>query len=291
LKSGVSVATFNTGLIRAQIAGHTIFEFAPHVEIRSKYIAGTLQRFDPDIICFQEIFSKKHLKQILDSLGKTHPYTYAPFSFRPKIFGSGLALFSKYPILQSNFYWFKCQLFEEALFAPKAFMVVTVDVGSFGLIEIVNCHTTAGGSKHHPESHAADNCRQLQLGEIIELLMQRDASIAHSLLVGDLNCGPEASKSNYEFLISRGFADLTVIAHPVSRPAITWDPENSLNVESPHKTSPPQRIDHILGHSRAKLIVDGYRSIGKEPTVEVSPKIRCTPSDHYGVMLTLRNET
>ena len=289
--AGISVATYNTGLIRAQVAGYTIFEFAPHVEIRSKHIPETVLNVNPDIICFQEIFSRRHLKQITESLRIKYPYSYAPKSIRPKLFGSGLSIFSKYPILQSNCYWFKSQLLEESLFAPKAYLAVTVDAGNQGLIEIVNSHTTAGGSKHHPESCAADSCRQMQLEEMVEFSLQRDASVAHSLLVGDLNCGPEASRSNYEFLLSRGFTDLVVSAHPNSSAPVTWDPKNPLNSEGPHKTSPPQRIDHILASSRSKLSVDNYKAIGREATVEASADIRCTPSDHYGVLVSLRGET
>ena len=289
MKLGVSVATYNTGLIRAQVAGYTLFEFAPHVEVRSRHISNAVLDVNPDIVCLQEVFSRKHLRIIASDLNKTYPYSYAPLSFRPKLFDSGLSLFSKYPILQSNFYWFRSQLMEEALFAPKSYMAVTIDTGTQGLIEIVNSHTTAGGSRHHPESQTADNCRQLQLEEMIEFLMQRDASIAHSLLVGDLNCGPEASKSNYEFLLSRGFTDLPSIAYSSSVAPVTWEPENPLNAESPHKTSPPQRIDHILASSRSRWFAEDYKAMVKKPTVQLSTDVRCTPSDHYGVLVSLRS--
>ena len=291
MNSIISIATYNTGLIRAQIAGFTIFEFAPHVEVRSKYISSTVLSAEPDIICFQEIFSRRHLKRIAASLEATHPHRYAPKSLRPKIFGSGLALFSKYPILRCSGFWFKSQLLEESLFAPKAYIAVTLDTGNSGLLEVINCHTTAGGSKHHPESTIADRCRQLQLDEMVDFSHQRDPSVVHSLIVGDLNCGPEASRSNYESILSRGFTDLVVRAYPSGLAPVTWDPKNPLNVESPHKMSPPQRIDHVLANSRSSLFVDDYKLIGTESTVELSTDSRCTPSDHYGVVVSLRSET
>jgi endonuclease/exonuclease/phosphatase family metal-dependent hydrolase len=291
LNSEISIATYNTGLIRAQLAGFTLFEFAPHVEIRSKYISSTVLSAQPDIICFQEIFSGSHLRKIAESLTPTHPYRYAPKSLRPKIFGSGLALFSRYPILQCNGSWFKSQLLEESLFAPKGYLSVTLDTGNNGLLEVINSHTTAGGSKHHPESSIADRCRQLQLDEMVEFSQQRDASVVHSLIVGDLNCGPEASRANYESILSCGFTDLIVAADPNGRAPVTWDPKNPLNIESPHKTSPPQRIDHVLANSRSTLLVGNYKLIGTESTVELSTESRCTPSDHYGVVVSLRSET
>lgn len=291
MKPGIKVASYNTGLIRAQIFGRTLFEFSPHVEFRSKHISSTIAALNPDIICLQEVFSRRHLNLIIRSLANTHPHWYAPISLRPKLFGSGLALFSRFPILQSNSRWFKSQLFEEAVFAPKAYMTVTIDTGTQGLVEIVNCHTTAGGSKHHPESSTADGCRQLQIEEMVNFSSERDLSVAHSLLIGDLNCGPEASVKNYKYLISRGFTDLVVSALGDSPAPVTWDPLNPLNVSSPHKTSPPQRIDHILAISRSKLLAADYRTIGREPTVQISLEKGCTPSDHYGVMVAFKGET
>ena len=285
---GIKIASYNTGLTRIRLFGCTLFEFAPHVEFRSKHIYSTIMAVNPDIICLQEVFSRRHLELISMSLLNTHPHRYAPRSLRPKLFGSGLALFSKFPILEFNLHWFKSQLFEEAVFAPRSYMTVTVDTGTQGLVEIINCHTTAGGSRHHPESSTADACRQLQIEEMVVFSSERDISVNHSLLVGDLNCGPEASIENYKYLLSKGFTDLVVRALEDAPAPITWDPQNSLNAFSPHKTSPPQRIDHIFAKSKSKFSAVDYKAFGIEPKVVVFPENYCTPSDHYGVMVAFK---
>jgi endonuclease/exonuclease/phosphatase family metal-dependent hydrolase len=268
--------------------GITLFEFAPHVELRAARIPQTIIDSLADIVCLQEVFSRRHLQRIVNELSATHPYWSAPRSWRPKLFGSGLAIFSRYPVIQSAFHWFRDQLPEEAIFAPRAYLAATIETAGIGRIEIVNCHTTAGGPRHHPESETADHCRANQLDEVMDYIKQRDSSVMHSLIAGDLNCGPEASPENFNKLLSGGFADLFAAARGSTALPVTWDPQNSLNVSSPHKTSPPQRIDHVLSYSRSDLLAVEGRLFGIEPCVELGDRRPVTPSDHYGVVVGIK---
>lgn len=287
----ISICSYNTGLLRVQLFGCKLFEFSKHVERRATQIADTILEDAPDIICFQEIFSKRHFERIENSLRRTHPYSTNGRSFRPKFVGSGLAIFSRFEIIYTSHHWYKHQLLDEFFFAPKAYLTATIDIPHYGLVEIINTHTTAGGSRHHPESKIVDLRRAAQLSEVADFALQRDTSVFHSLLIGDLNCGPEASRGNYEELLAVGFSDLVVAAHGKECPPITWNPVNSLNVSSPHRTSPPQRIDHILSISSGTVKSFDYRLIGTAETVRVDDNFSCTPSDHYGVQLSLNRET
>lgn len=284
------ISTYNAGLIELKLLGKTLFEFAPFVNQRAHGVQGVINSCNSDVVCMQEVFSKTHAKAITKATEWKFPYQLFPRTLRPKVLGSGLGILSKYPIMHARTVFFDSQLIEERLFAPKGYMTVLIDVPEFGLVEIHNTHTTAGGSKHHPESKVSDRCREDQLLELLDFANQRDASITTTILAGDLNCGPEASRGNYETLLARGCLDANKVARGEDTAPVTWDPNNFLNISSPHKTSPAQRIDHILTFNSKASIPTFAEMIGTAATVRICDDLIVTPSDHYGVSVSLQRE-
>jgi hypothetical protein len=71
----------------------------------------------------------------------------------------------------------------------------------------------------------------------------------------------------------------------------TWDIKNPLNMNSPHATSPSQRIDHVVlpPKTRHKLSFEDARIVFQEKVVDIkSEKEKVTASDHHGLLVVLR---
>jgi sphingomyelin phosphodiesterase 2 len=286
MKQKLRIVTYNAGLIQVKALSKVLFEFAPFVDLRAKALPKLLLSLNADIICLQEVFDIKHWEKIQRDTKYVFPFSAYPRSRRPALFNLGVAFLSRIPLDETIFTRFSDQLIEEFMLAPKGAGFVKVRPAKYFDIWIANSHTTAGGSKHHPESKITDQCRAKQLTELSTKIDSLSGSQCGKMIFGDLNCGPEASCENYQLLIDLGYSDSVksvfdskgLVAPP------TWDPTNTLNVQSPHKTSPKQRIDHALvGRAWTnRLSVENVSIIGMEPTIELSDGKTCTVSDHYG---------
>jgi endonuclease/exonuclease/phosphatase family metal-dependent hydrolase len=287
--NSISIGTYNAGLIELRLFGRTLFSFAPYVLQRSIALPKFLMHTGCDVICLQEVFERSHAEYLKEQLASVYPYQYFPRTHRPKVFDTGLALLSKFPIQRTSVKFFSNQLLEEKMLAPKGYITARFSAPDFGTINILNSHTTAGGSKHHPESNTSDACRDKQLNELVNASETAAKSGDITIIAGDLNCGPEASSNNFNTLLRKGFTDSVAGWYlGKGQPPVTWDPVNSLNVDSPHKTSPPQRIDHVLiASSGSKIDILDVKKIGAEASVEITPSSRITISDHYGFVVTL----
>jgi endonuclease/exonuclease/phosphatase family metal-dependent hydrolase len=286
----ISIATFNAGLIQLKIGGRVLFEFAPYVDDRAEALPDLLLSLDVDLICLQEVFTEKHWKAVVSRLSSKFPFAHRANARRPQLFDLGLGLLSRYPIANAREYLFTAQLADEWLVAPRGMQVATIELPYQKSIVVANCHTTAGGIFSHPESKKANFCRASQLQQLVT--SSAELSGFATFVVGDLNCGPEASPANYESLLqAAGYRDLVAEwfnQAGVDCPPVTWDPANSLNAASPHKNSPPQRIDHILCREKScsSLTPKDVALFGTDPTVHVASGQKVTISDHYGFLAT-----
>merc|ERR1711998_617968 len=102
-------------------------------------------------------------------------------------------------------------------------------------------------------------------------------------IIGDLNMGPEASRPNYDFLISAKYRDAVEPFAKLIGP--TWDPSSPLNNLPVFAGSPPQRIDHLFLHHDAGLAATRARKLFVQACVPVkvarNESIRVPLSDHY----------
>ena len=116
----------------------------------------------------------------------------------------------------------------------------SIEVDSpMGDILFLNLHMTAGGHLH-PES---DKINQIRESEIIEAIKAGEDFIrekkekeneveAKVVILGDFNCGPDASPVNYELLQPFGYTD-AALKHSIenNESFSTWCPRNELNAK------------------------------------------------------------
>ena len=274
------IITFNVGLLDAWIFGKKIFEFTPYTRERAEALPSALGVLDCDIFFIQEIYHQADIARLHSYLVRVLPYSvHSKLPASRLRLGHGLAIYSKYPLREPMDTKFSRQLIDEGIVGPKGFVSAVLDVPQIGEIFVANAHTTAGGFFEHPESSKTDNCRTKQIQQLALTASRRSM---YSILAGDLNCGPNVSKGVFDSLLQLGFKrpeDICCV--PGLEP--TWDPENPLNAKSPHRTSPPQRIDHVLFSDglASRMDVTSVNRIFTED-IEIAGRTH-TISDHYGL--------
>lgn len=279
------IATFNAGLLDIRLAGRTLFEFTPHTRQRVKIVAECLRLLasELDLLCIQEVYHAADQQLIASVTRKSLPFQFWPDVLPALRLNSGLMLLSRFKLITADHNYFQRQSLDEFIFSKRGYIVSDICLSPYKVIRIVNTHLSSGGLLTHPESVRANRLRTNQIGEIALLEPVAD------ILVGDLNCGPEAAPDNFQQIIRLGYIDLASSVSDGHRsPFYTWDPSNQLNMASLHSSSPPQRIDHIL--ARLQSIEPGQRRSVARVLDEPFPLldgITATPSDHYGVKVDL----
>ena len=96
--------------------------------------------------------------------------------------------------------------------------------------------------------------REDEINQALAVCKQATDSGNHAIVIGDLNCGPEASKENYDVLVKAEYRDTFLDGN--SKRQQSWDPINYLNAIGPHKTCPAQRYKgesrigvHVFSHT------------------------------------------
>jgi endonuclease/exonuclease/phosphatase family metal-dependent hydrolase len=265
----LTIITFNAGLLRA-FGG--LLQPAPFVAERRASMPGALAAAEGDLVVLQEVYGQAD-RGVLSTA-----FRYAAHDPRRR---SSLLALSSSPI-QGTFVPFRDVPFEERLFDRRGVLIVERDD-----LVVLDFHATAGGIRHHPESAAANTMRGREVEQLLDLADGQSAPLV--VIAGDLNAGPDVSEANYRQFEARGWVDVYALLHPESR-AVTWDPRNPLNSRGPHKTSRPQRVDHLfvrrhdLQDERVKPTA--AEIIFTEATVR-TPTGPVTLSDHYAVRVRL----
>lgn len=276
------IISYNCGLLRMKVFGTDVMSNPPFVIDRFPCLSKALLDSDADIIALQEIYESGHVKSLLKDVEEKYPYSARMNSSYFWQFHNALLFLSKYPILKSETIKHKQSAFVESCLASKSMQTVEVDT-PMGAMLFVNMHTTAGGFS--PESKAADNVRKSELDEAMRACKDYNEGTCVSILLGDMNMGPEASKVNYEHVLNEGFTDEVIgELEKVEGETGTWSPENILNKTGPHGHCPAQRCDHLFLEKKSPLTVTSARLFMKEPFVESKAAgQKITLSDHYGL--------
>jgi endonuclease/exonuclease/phosphatase family metal-dependent hydrolase len=279
----LDLLTLNVGLLR-YMAG--VVQPAPFVAERLKALPSALVQSDADVILLQEIYGKKQKLSVIDALSGRYPHAFhGEDASRFYALDSGLLVLSRLP-LRGRFERFREGPLDERLFARKGFQIVEVELACGLECVLLNAHTTAGGAFTHPEHGIIDRHRD---GQLRQLLVCAANASKLTVIAGDLNAGPRVSDGNYRLLESSGYSDL-YLESGADQSAVTWDPANALNLKGPHRTSPPQRIDHFFGPTTGlrggAFRVTGAEILFREPRVETTAGL-VTLSDHYGLRLSL----
>ena len=288
MESTISLTTFNVGLLSIRFLGKTWVEPTPYIEERLSRLPEALLSTGADVIALQEIYEEPHRVHLSRALKEHYPHIkyHRAKSFARK--ENGLMFISKWPILSSKFFIYRNRPLDERIVMRKGALGVEIGWGEEGnRCWLWNTHTTAGGMMYHPESPKVDVMRDKQIRQLLDAARQCSEQ---TIILGDLNTGPGVSDGNYRKLLAGGYVDAYEQVHGADDENVTWAPENPLNADGPHRTSPPQRIDHVLLSKEMfqALEVEEARIVFTEAIVPVEQS-KQTLSDHYGLYVRLRN--
>lgn len=295
-KDKLTVLTYNVGLLRFRLFGFVeVFSNPSFAKERFPHILTHLQGIDSsvDILCIQECYEQTHADAIINVMKEKLPYhcrinnNYSVLKFH-----NGLLILSKYPIADIYLQKLDKVASLERHMANKSNLVCTINIPSLGPVRLVNMHTTAGGTTD-PEHGDVDLDREDELRQAWQVCEKAIAEGQIPLIIGDLNCGPEASAGNLNYILGKGFRD-TFAEHEqnTGTPAEvrhTWDPTNYLNTIGPHAKCPGQRCDHVLipTQQMAQWRVSEARIIFRDKVVPLKKGLMSTLSDHFGLLVSL----
>ena len=224
---------------------------------RIRLLIEQLNALSPQILCLQEVAEATMLNAL--------PY-YSSSFYAP---ASGLAILSTFPMRQQRQVTYQTvSPLEEA---PRQAILVELEINGQSLW-VVNTHLAW---KAEDETS--------RLGQVEELL-EISASLGPQVfLSGDFNAQPKHPP--IEQIRQRGFMDLFSTLHPI-HPGITWDNRNPF-IQSHSVRFPDRRIDYLFLHQKASssFVPTDCEVVLREPS-----KDGIYPSDHYGVLATLRIE-
>lgn len=287
----LSILTYNVGLLRYRLFGCCeVFANPPFANARLPLIPDALRKTNADIIAIQECYEARHAAFICESLAATYPYTARVNSgdccFK---FHNGLLFLSKFPV-EGCFLdrYQKVSALESAL-ATKSSLCVKVSIPGLGKVTFVNMHTTAGGEAD-PEHPDVDEDREDELKQAVDVCLDATNNDGIAVIVGDLNCGPEASPGNFNYILGNGFRDMYKEAVDAGKladgPKFTWDPKNYLNEIGPHASCPGQRCDHLLlpRVGMEQWQITKCTVVFTDKIADIGQGKLSTLSDHHGVL-------
>ncbi|KAI8378947.1 inositol phosphophingolipids phospholipase C [Blakeslea trispora] len=169
-------------------------------ELRLKAIAEALQTQDCDLITLQEVWVAKDFERIEHAVKSRLPYSkYFPSG----ALGSGLAIFSKFPILSHHYYRYTLNghplmFIHGDYYVGKGVGSIVVQHPIIGLLEVFNTHLHASYSPMHQyTAHRAAECWQLAT------ILRNSAAMGRQIIMsGDFNSIP--SSFNYRLICDHG---------------------------------------------------------------------------------------
>ncbi len=208
----------------ATLCGMTIFQ------INRKILGPNLQRAEwlmehfkeskssADILCFQEAFAGKTRQYLIDQLKKDYPYHTNKLGEKFLNAGSGLMIFSKYPIIDQYFEKFTdTKGFVERFLANKGFMAVKIQIDKKHFITVYNTHLQAGASaslRYETTSEIRGKQMQQMHNHFVKwhnIPIKNQAALIHaaSLFDGDVNFSvddPRKTESKSIGMSNNGFS-------------------------------------------------------------------------------------
>ena len=292
----IKILTWNIGLLEYNICGCIpVFSNPPYMQERLPFIPEAIRKIGADVVALQECYSLKDAKFIASKLEDLYPYYSRHGTGTCLKFSNGLLIMSRWPITSSYLDKFKRVSTMENWLATKSILTCCLKVPNAGDISFVNIHTTAGGESCDPEHPDADMDRENELEQAIECVKHAALQGGEGVIVGDFNCGPESSRTNFEFLLNQGFRDTfleAVAIDALKSPLLThtWDPDNMLNQVGPHANTPKQRIDHVMMPNNEfwqNWKTQSAEVVFTEEVVYINASVRSTISDHFGLVIEL----
>ena len=170
--------------------------------LRMSAIGSYFSKSDLDVVLLQEVWLESDYKSLDQSMHTTFPFSqYYPAG----IFGSGLAIFSRFPIVDAGFMRYSLAGRPERMahgdwYAGKGVALARIKHSRLGIINIFNTHTVASYKKSSVDAYYALQ----RLTEMYELLRYVDSESSPSQITivgGDLN--DEPTQFSYRLTIAK----------------------------------------------------------------------------------------
>ncbi|MFZ2804136.1 MAG: endonuclease/exonuclease/phosphatase family protein [Patescibacteria group bacterium] len=286
LSTRLTVLTFNAGLLRVRVLGATLNAPVPFVAERLQALPAALASVNADLVALQEIYEEPHRLWLAQELRHKFPYAAWVQDHGIAQVSNGLMTLSRYPLEAPAFELFANAPFGERHLARKGFLSCVVRTLAFGPVRFFNTHTASGGILGYTVNPLHERLRGKQVAQLNRAAkLRQDEAV---LVAGDFNAGPESSPGNYREILADGFLDAYAEAKVRRGPLVTWDPQNPLTIDGPHRNAPAQRVDHVfIPLSSSRLFhVENAHIVLDRPTIETDGG-PVTPSDHYGLLVHL----
>jgi endonuclease/exonuclease/phosphatase family metal-dependent hydrolase len=188
-------------------------------EKRWEVLLNELSKFDPEIICLQEVFDGELTKRIKKRLNLKHALTSVP---------SGLAIVTKFDVLTEKTIAYKTQSPTET--EPRRAIAAILKIGE-KIIQVANTHLA-----WKPEDEA------VRIGQTKELIECAQKEKEMTILAGDFNDVPESNSVSE--LKHAGFQDVYEQLHP-NGTDLTWDNQNPY-IQTHKEKFQDRRIDFLF---------------------------------------------
>jgi len=276
-----SLLTINAAIQDVRLFSRSVYRPLRHTLERLHGLARQISMLDPDIICIQEMYHHDLQSRLQALLRDRYLYMAGLGSTGLKMrLDNELLVMAKFPLTRGKLTRFRHAALEERLFTSKGYFETGINVPGAGTLRLINFHMTAGGIRQHPESPRMEHIRSLQIRQLLGSL---DNGLP-TVLAGDLNAGPETSRTNYDEIINHGFIDAF---HDSGGTGYSWDPYNPLVANHGEGHLPAQRIDHVFLDPGAAAMLSpcSGRIVMQDECVSLPAGQKTTVSDHYGVLV------
>ncbi|XP_053943906.1 sphingomyelin phosphodiesterase 2 [Cuculus canorus] len=251
---------------------------------RVQLIGDTLRHQGFDLVLLQEVWSEQDYSDLKARLGSCYPFSHY---FRSGVIGSGLCVFSRFPILDTLLYQYSLNGYPYMLqhgdwFCGKSVGLVIIKISGI----IFNVYVTHLHAEYSREKDAYLPHRLVQAWELAQFIRHTSKAADVVLLGGDLNMHPE----DVGIRLLRGWTGLRDAFTEATRfegceDGCTLIPNNCFTVKSELLPFPLGiRIDYILYKAVSNFTV---KCEELKTTTGTAPGMNIPFSDHEAVMATL----
>ncbi|NXE92540.1 NSMA phosphodiesterase, partial [Menura novaehollandiae] len=251
---------------------------------RVRLIGDMLRREDFDLVLLQEVWSEQDYSDLMEKLAGCYPFSHY---FRSGVIGSGLCVFSKFPILDTLLYQYSLNGYPYMLqhgdwFCGKSVGLVIIKISGI----IFNVYVTHLHAEYCRKKDTYLPHRLVQAWELAQFIQHTSKAADVVLLGGDLNMHPE----DVGIRLLRGWTGLQDAFAEATRfegckNGCTLVPDNCFTDKSEMLPFPLGiRIDYILYKAISSFTV---KCEELKTTTGTAPGMDIPFSDHEAVMATL----
>lgn len=270
----VSILSFNTGLFACHQIGHARGSalFSPigkHFERRERMPKAILAE-NADIVCLQEVYHEDDRVFFSDALTAMYPYVQYQLPRPWPEWNGDLAVFSTFPIERALDVPYTVNPFISKV-TRRWYSMYWFNVGGRHL-SLCHMHPLARGLYFSMDSKTSVYYKTTQMEQVLA-----DEHVTEdTILVGDMNIGPDKHRETYERVLARGWKDSILGSTLSGRDTITWSAQNPLTKQLFFSSHRSAYIDHVLTHQRGSWRAEGKVTLN-------TPVDGMFLSDHFGI--------